>query len=174
MEVCVQDILTFSGWWKQSRRIEIDMESGKEGRDVGEVRNRERRGFIIVKHNIITAVVETHWSQTHSSSVRRRPRWVWQRARCFQISPLLPWSRNYFQRGLQVQAERKKWRERERNGETERKRNTKVVKMRERYIMYELANHIIKMLFRTGHLYTCQTMRWADKAVKSTKETAGL
>lgn len=54
---------------------------------------------------MIRAVLKLH---TYSLSVRRRPMWVWQRAHCFQIVPLLPWSRNWFQRGPQLQAKRRK------------------------------------------------------------------
>lgn len=52
----------------QSRRIVRDMESGRDGRDAGEVR---KTLLIYVKHNMTTAVVKTHKPHTHALSARR-------------------------------------------------------------------------------------------------------
>lgn len=121
MELCVCDILTFDGWWKQSRRIEILWRYWvwQRRRGCGRVEKQRKTLFITVKHNMITRVVKTQKPQTHSSSARRRPRWVWQRAHWFQIARHLPWSRNCSQRGLQLRSKREMpvCTEREKEGE---------------------------------------------------------
>lgn len=56
----------------------------------------------------------------------------------------------------------------------QRKRETEGDTMKKRDILYPLDNHIIKLtqFSQNGHLCTWQTMRWADKEVGRTKETA--
>lgn len=74
--VCVCDILTFSGWWKKGRRIEIDMEWQ------GEERSRERQCLWLWKHKVITIVVKT-LQATHSLFVCEKDRVILAKSSLF-------------------------------------------------------------------------------------------
>lgn len=157
--VCM--ILTFSGWWKQSRIFEIDMESRWRSRDVWEMRSRKRHCSLEYETEHNSSIKNTH--AHHKLTLC-----LWGEGQGEFGKELIVFKFILFWLDPET-AVRKILRSDLR--EREKCQYAWTGKERNRDILHPLESCIIKwtQFSKNGHLCT-----WQTNKVKRTKETAGL